>query len=186
MRRRDFITTVASAAIILPLAAQAQKFRTPLIGSLNRPSAGTETFGDAFRRGLKQMGFIEGQNVLIEGRWPAGTESLRDAAADLVRKQVALIFTADNGGALAAKATTSEIPIVFLVGLDPVAMGLAASINRPGGNATGVSFRVSALDAKRLELLRALLPKASSVGVLVNPDNPNAVAFAPRASSSSA
>ncbi|MDA9496229.1 ABC transporter substrate-binding protein [Bradyrhizobium sp. CCBAU 11357] len=186
MKRRNFITALASAAITLPLAAQAQKLRTPRIGSLNRPSAGTETFGDAFRRGLKQMGFIEGQSVVIEGRWPDGAESLRDAAADLVRKQVAVIFTADNGGALAAKATTSEIPIVFLVGLDPVAMGLAASINRPGGNATGVSFRVSALDPKRFELLRALLPKASLVGVLVNPNNPNADANALRSAASSA
>ena len=185
MRRREFISAFGSAAITFPLAAHAQKLATPVIGSLNRPAPGLETFSDAFRRGLKQMGFAEGQNVLIEGRWPNANEELRDAAADLVRKRVAIIFTADNGGALAAKATTSETPIVFVVGLDPVAMGLAASINRPGGNATGVSFRVSALEPKRFELLRALLPKESLVGVLINPDNPNADASALRAAASS-
>ncbi|MDD1517972.1 MULTISPECIES: ABC transporter substrate-binding protein [Bradyrhizobium] len=174
MRRREFIKAFGSAALAFPLPARAQKSAIPVLGSLNRPSPGTEAFGTAFRRGLKQMGFVEGQNLLIEGRWPNPNEDLREAAAELVRKQVAVIFTADNGGALAAKAATSQIPIVFVVGLDPVAMGLVATINRPGGNATGVSFQVSALEPKRFELLRALLPAASLIGVLVNPDNPNA------------
>jgi putative ABC transport system substrate-binding protein len=174
MKRREFIAAFGSAAIALPFAARAQKSTMPVIGSLNRPSQGSETFGDAFRRGLKQMGFVEGQNVLIEGRWPNAKEELREAANELVQKRVSVIFTADNGGALAAKGATSQIPIVFVVGLDPVAMGLAESINRPGSNATGVSFQVSALEPKRFELLHALLPKASLVGVLVNPDNPNA------------
>ncbi|MEZ2148042.1 ABC transporter substrate-binding protein [Bradyrhizobium sp. DN5] len=185
MKRREFITAFGAAAMTLPLPAQAQKLAMPVIGSLNRPSPGSETFGEAFRRGLKQMGFVEGQNVSIAGRWPNANEELRDAAADLVRKRVALIFTADNGGALAAKATTSEIPIVFVVGLDPVAMGLAASINRPAGNATGVAFQVSALEPKRFELLHALLPHASLVGVLVNPDNPNADVTGLRSAASS-
>jgi len=185
MKRREFITAFGGAAITLPLAAQAQKLATPVIGSLNRPSAGSELFSDAFRRGLKQMGFVEGQNVVLEGRWPNPNEELQDAVADLVRKRVALIFTADNGGALAAKATTANIPIVFVVGLDPVAMGLAASINRPGGNATGIAFQVSALEPKRFELLHSLLPGASLVGVLVNPDNPNADANALRSAASS-
>lgn len=174
MRRREFLGFIGGAATALPFAAKGQQTSLPVIGSLNRPSAGTETFSDAFRRGLKQMGFVDRQNVLVEQRWPNANEALRDAVADLVQKRVALIFTADNGGALAAKATTSKIPIVFVVGLDPVAMGLVASINRPGGNATGVSFQVSALEPKRFELLRSLLPQASLVGVLVNPDNPNA------------
>jgi len=185
MKRREFITAFGGAAITLPLAAQAQKLATPVIGSLNRPSAGSELFSDAFRRGLKQMGFVEGQNVVLEGRWPNPNEELQDAVADLVRKRVALIFTADNGGALAAKAMTANIPIVFVVGLDPVAMGLAASINRPGGNATGIAFQVSALEPKRFELLHSLLPGASLVGVLVNPDNPNADANALRSAASS-
>lgn len=174
MRRREFLGFIGGgAAAAFPFAANGQS-SLPLIGSLNRPSAGTEMFSDAFRRGLKQMGFVDGQNILIERRWPDANEELRDAVADFVRKRASVIFTADNGGALAAKATTSKIPIVFVVGLDPVAMGLVASINRPDGNATGVSFQVSALEPKRFELLRGLLPQASLVGVLINPDNPNA------------
>jgi putative ABC transport system substrate-binding protein len=173
MRRRKFITALGGAALALPLAVHAQKSVTPVIGVLSASRAGSEPFGNAFRRGLKEMGFVEGQNVSLEQRW-IEAEGLRDIVADLVRKRVAVIFTADNVGALAARAATSEIPIVFVVGLDPVAMGLVSSINRPGGNATGVSFQVSALEPKRFELLRTLLPQASLVGVLVNPDNPNA------------
>lgn len=121
------------------------------------------------------MGFIEGRNVAIYHN-PAdlGPDRLPNFAADLVRRRVSVIFTGSNVGALAAKAATSDIPIVFVVGLDPVALGLVSSINRPGGNATGVAFSVSALEPKRFELLRNLMPKLSSVGVLVNPDNPNA------------
>jgi putative tryptophan/tyrosine transport system substrate-binding protein len=174
MRRRKFLAGLGGAALVLPLAAHAQKSAMPVIGSLNASSAGTELFGLAFRRGLKQMGFVEGQNVSTEQRWPKADESLADAVSDLVRKRVAVIFTADNGGALAARAATSEIPIVFVVGLDPVTIGLVSSINRPGGNATGVSFQVSALEPKRFELLNTLLPQASRVGVLINPGNPNA------------
>lgn len=174
MRRRNFLAGLGGAALALPLAAHAQKSAIPVIGSLNAASTGTEPFTVAFRRGLKQMGFVEGQNVTTEQRWPRADEGLADVIADLVRKRVAVIFTADNGGAIAAKAATSEIPIVFVVGLDPVTLGLVSSINRPGGNATGVSFQVSALEPKRFELLRTLLPQASLVGVLVNPNNPNA------------
>jgi putative ABC transport system substrate-binding protein len=173
MRRRKFITALGSAALALPLAVHAQKSAIPVIGLLGTSRTGSEPFGNAFRRGLKEVGFVEGQNVSIEQRW-LETEGLRDIVADLVRKRVAVIFTADNGGALAARTATSEIPIVFVVGLDPVAMGLVSSINRPGGNATGVSFQVSALEPKRFELLRILLPQASLVGALVNPENPNA------------
>jgi len=173
MRRRKFITALGGAALVLPLAAHARKSSIPVIGTLGTSRAGSGPFGNAFRSGLKEMGFIVGQNVAIEQRL-LEAEGLRDAVADLVRKRVAVIFTADNDGALAAKAATLEIPIVFVVGLDPVSMGLVSSINRPGGNATGVSFQVSALEPKRFELLRTLLPQASLVGVLVNPDNPNA------------
>jgi putative ABC transport system substrate-binding protein len=173
MKRRKFITALGGAVLALPLAVHAQKSAPPVIGVLGTSRAGSEAFGNAFRRGLKEVGFVEGQNVSIEQRW-LEAEGLRDIVADLVRKRVAVIFTADNGGALAARAATSEIPIVFVVGLDPVAMGLVSSINRPGGNATGVSFQVSALEPKRFELLRTLLPQASLVGALVNPDNPNA------------
>jgi putative ABC transport system substrate-binding protein len=174
MRRRKFLTGLGSAAFMLPLAAHAQKPAIPVLGSLNAPSASTEAFGAAFNRGLKQMGFVEGQNLSVERRWPRADENLADAVAELVRKRVAVIFTADNGGALAAKAANPDVPIVFVVGLDPVTMGLVSSINRPGGNATGVSFQVSALEPKRFELLHTLLPRASQVGVLVNPSNPNA------------
>ena len=133
LRRREFIAaTFGGAAIALPLVAYAQKLAIPVIGSLNTPSAGSEPFHNAFRRGLKQMGFVDGQNVTVEQRWPETNEGLRDVVADLVRKRVALIFSADNGGALAARATTSEIPIVFMVGLDPVAMGLGFIHQPPG------------------------------------------------------
>jgi putative ABC transport system substrate-binding protein len=146
----------------------------PVIGSLNTVRAGAEPLGNAFRRGLKEMGFVEGENVSIEQSRPDDNAGLRELVAELVRKRVAVIFAPDNAGALAARAVTSEVPIVFVVGLDPVGMGLVSSINRPGGNATGVSFQVSALEPKRFELLHTLLPQASLVGVLVNPDNPNA------------
>jgi putative ABC transport system substrate-binding protein len=179
MRRREFITALGGAALGgaalgLPSAALAQKSAMPVIGSLSTARGGSAPLGNAFRRGLEEMGFVEGRNISIEQQRPESNDGLRDVVADLVRKRVAVIFAADNAAALAAKAGTSEIPIVFVVGLDPVAMGLVSSINRPGGNATGVSFQVSALEPKRFELLRVLLPQASVVGVLVNPDNPNA------------
>jgi len=174
MRRRKFLTALGGAAIALPFAARAEKSALPVIGSLGGPSAGLDAFADAFRRGLKQMGFVDGQTVSIQARWPKADEDIQKIVSDLVRERVAVIFTADNIGALAARAATSDIPIVFVVGLDPVAMGLVSSINRPGGNVTGISFQVSALEPKRFELLRTLLPQASLVGALVNPDNPNA------------
>ena len=174
MRRREFIAAFGGAALVLPCAAYGQKPARPVIATLGAPRTGSEPFQIAFRRGLKEMGFVDGQNISIEQRWPEGAESLRDVVDHLVQRRVALIFTADNSGALAARTATADIPIVFIVGLDPVAMGLVAAINRPGGNATGISFRVSALEPKRFELVRTLLPKASMVGVLINPDNPNA------------
>ena len=174
MRRREFITTLGGAALCLPLQVGAQQSSIPVIGYLSPRLVEAEPFLNAFRRGLKEMGLVEGQNVTIEYLPEDDLQRLPEFAADMVRRRVAVIFTGNNVGALAAKAATSDIPIVFVVGLDPVAMGLVSSINRPGGNATGVAFRVSALEPKRFELLRNLLPQVSFVGVLVNPDNPNA------------
>ena len=174
MRRREFITTLGGAALALPSAARAQQSSSPVIGYLAPRIAEAEPFLNAFRRGLKEMGLVDGQNVTIEYLPEDDDQRLPEFAADMVRRRVSVIFTGNNVGALAAKAATSDIPIVFVVGLDPVVMGLVSSINRPGGNATGVSFRVSALEPKRFELLRILLPQVSSVGALVNPDNPNA------------
>jgi putative ABC transport system substrate-binding protein len=174
MKRREFIGIMTGAAV-LPLAARAQPLPMPVVGFLGNWLAGSELSIDGFRRGLKEMGFVEGQNVVIDYRWAEGRpERHAEFAADLVRRRVAVIFSGNNVGALAAKAATSEIPIVFAFGLDPVLMGLVSSINRPGGNATGVSIQVSALEPKRFELLRNILPSVSMVGAMVNPDNPNA------------
>jgi len=174
MRRREFITTLGGAALSLPLEVRAQQSSIPVIGYLGTRLVEVEPFNNAFRRGLKEIGFVEGQNVSIEYLPEGNLQRLPEFVADMVRRRVSVIFTGNNVGALAAKAATSDIPIVFIVGLDPVAMGLVSSINRPGGNATGVAFRVSALEPKRFELLRTILPRVSFVGALVNPDNPNA------------
>jgi putative tryptophan/tyrosine transport system substrate-binding protein len=173
MRRRELITILGGAVLSLPLQLRAQQSSMPVIGYLGTRLVEQELFNNAFRRGLKEMGLVEGQNVTIEYLSEGDLQRLPEFVADMVRRRVSVIFTGNNVGALAAKAT-SDIPIVFIVGLDPVAMGLVSSINRPGGNATGVAFRVSALEPKRFELLRTLLPQVSFVGALVNPDNPNA------------
>src|SRR6266480_4815307 len=174
MRRREFITTLGGAALSLPLEVRAQQSSIPVIGYLGTRLVEVEPFNNAFRRGLKERGLVEGQNVSIEYLPEDNLQRLPEFVADMVRRRVSVIFTGNNVGALAAKAATSDIPIVFIVGLDPVAMGLVSSINRPGGNATGVAFRVSALEPKRFEVLRTVLPQVSFVGALVNPDNPNA------------
>src|SRR3954463_8831458 len=141
------------------------------VGGGTADSAGN--YAAAFRKGLSESGYVEGKNVTIEYHWLEGQAGgLPSLMADLVRRSVTVVFTANNVGTLAAKAATSDIPIVFVFGLDPVLMGLVSSMNRPGGNATGVSFQVSALEPKRLELVRNLLPQVSVIGVLVNPDNP--------------
>jgi putative tryptophan/tyrosine transport system substrate-binding protein len=175
MRRRDFIAGLGGAAA-LPFAVRSQQ-AMPTIGYLSAGARQTDSRTvDSLRQGLKEQGFVEGQNVAIEYRWAEGRyDSLRALAADLVQRKVAVIFApASTPAALAAKATTTTIPIVFTVGSDPVAAGLVASLSRPGGNVTGVSILINLLSAKRLELLRNLVPGAGAVAVLINPSSSNA------------
>jgi putative ABC transport system substrate-binding protein len=171
MKRRNFLIVLAGGATAWPLVARTQAPVVPVIGFLNSGSQATGAWiVDAFHEGLNDEGYAEGHNVAIEYRWAEGQyQRLEEQAADLVRRKVVLI--AATGGvqsARATKAATTTIPILFIAGVDPVRAGLVASINRPGGNATGVSVITSEMVAKRLELLRELVPRANTVAMLVN------------------
>jgi putative ABC transport system substrate-binding protein len=177
MKRREFITLLGGAAVVWPLAAPAQQSAMQVIGFLHGGSADAfQAFVSAVRQGFKQTGFIEGQNLTIEYRWAEGHyDRLPALASDLVgRHPAVLVAGGGDNSARAAKAATATIPIVFVAGSDPSKSGLVASLNRPGGNATGVSIFSTEVAPKQLDLIRAFVPQAMVIGMVVNPHNPNA------------
>ena len=185
MRRREFISLLGGAAV-WPLAARAQQAALPVIGLLSsRSPDDSARFLAAFRHGLNETGYVEGQNVAIEYRWAQGRyDQLPSLADDLARRRVTVIVAPESSpGALVAKAATSTIPIVFHVGVDPVALGIVPSLSRPGGNITGVASLNVEIGPKRLELLHELVPSATVIALLVNPASPIAEALATNAHS---
>jgi ABC-type uncharacterized transport system substrate-binding protein len=176
MRRREFISMIGGAAAAWPLAARAQQAAMPVIGFLSFRSPGEAASVEAaFRQGLREQGYVEGQNLHIAFRWAEGHyDRLPALAANLAEIRVAVIVTAGGPAAgLAAKAVTSTTAIVFNTGEDPVKLGLVASLNRPGGNVTGVSMFLNEMETKRLALLYELMPSAALIGVLINPESPS-------------
>jgi putative ABC transport system substrate-binding protein len=174
LHRRDFITLLGGAAVGWPRVSRAQQLHLPLIGYLSNNNQNDRPYmANAFRQGLREAGYVEGRNVAIEYRWAENQNDLLPAlAADLVLRQPTVIFADTGIAALAAKAATMTIPIVFLSGVDPVSYGLVASLNRPGGNLTGASILSVELIPKRLEVLHELVPTATTIAFLINPTNP--------------
>jgi len=176
MKRRSLLAALAGSPVVLAHAVRARAQPVPVVGFLNSASSATYSFNaNAFRDGLREAGFVEGRNVVIEYRWAENDYGRLPAlAADLVRRKVAVIAaTGDIASARAAQSATTTIPIVFTVGSDPVPFGLVSSLSRPTGNATGVTLFSSTLMAKRLEFLRDVVPNAQSIALLMNPDNLN-------------